>query len=175
MSFIDEDALAAALKTQAAVMLSENPGQFPSEAKPTPPLAEATETFLAAGAPPIVFAFGSMQYSHINRDVVRLGFECIDEDRRAGRSVCAVWTAIESVLPKTLPDTIHILEQAPFTALFPRASAIVHHGGSGTLAAALRAGVPQLVLPQYFDQPDNAVRIVKLGRWTRRISPSVRF
>lgn len=160
--FIDEDALAAALKTQAAVMLSENPGQFPSEAKPTPPLAEATETFLAAGAPPVVFAFGSMQYSHINRDVVRLGFECIERIGARGVLLCGL-DSNRIVLPKTLPDTIHILEQAPFRALFPRASAIVHHGGSGTLAAALRAGVPQLVLPQNFDQPDNAVRIVKLG------------
>ena len=48
-------------------------------------------------------------------------------------------------------------------ACLPRAAALVHHGGIGTLAQALRAGCPQLVMPMAFDQPDNAVRLERLG------------
>ena len=47
--------------------------------------------------------------------------------------------------------------------MLPRAAAIAHHGGIGTAAEALRAGCPQLVMPMTFDQPDNAVRLERLG------------
>ena len=48
-------------------------------------------------------------------------------------------------------------------ALLPRAAAIVHHGGSGTTTQAMRAGVPQVVVPHYFDQPYFAGRVAELG------------
>ena len=51
----------------------------------------------------------------------------------------------------------------PFGDLFARAAAVVHHGGIGTTAQALAAGVPQLFMPMGFDQPDNAARSVRLG------------
>jgi rhamnosyltransferase subunit B len=54
-------------------------------------------------------------------------------------------------------------EYAPHAGLFPRAAAIVHHGGVGTTAAALRAGRPMLVVPHAHDQPDNADRCRRLG------------
>jgi len=47
--------------------------------------------------------------------------------------------------------------------LAPRSAAIVHHGGIGTCAQGLRAGIPQLVAPVFFDQPDNAARLAALG------------
>ena len=47
--------------------------------------------------------------------------------------------------------------------LFPYAAAIIHHGGIGTTAQALRAGKPQLVIPFFADQPDNAGRVARLG------------
>jgi UDP:flavonoid glycosyltransferase YjiC (YdhE family) len=47
--------------------------------------------------------------------------------------------------------------------LFPRAAAVVHQGGAGTLAQALRAGRPMLVVPHAHDQPDNAARVTRLG------------
>jgi UDP:flavonoid glycosyltransferase YjiC (YdhE family) len=58
---------------------------------------------------------------------------------------------------------------APFRALFPLCGAIVHHGGVGTLARALAAGTPQLILPIAFDQKDNAIHVQKLGcgEWIR--------
>ena len=52
---------------------------------------------------------------------------------------------------------------ASYASLFPRAAAVVHHGGVGTTAQALRAGVPQLVMPFAHDQFDNAARVRRLG------------
>ena len=51
----------------------------------------------------------------------------------------------------------------PYSVVFPHGAVNVHQGGIGTLAQALAAGVPQLVLPAAFDQPDNARRAVRLG------------
>jgi UDP:flavonoid glycosyltransferase YjiC (YdhE family) len=62
-----------------------------------------------------------------------------------------------------LPRTIAAFEYAPYSEVFPRAAAIVHQGGIGTTAQALRAGIPQLVVPFGFDQPDNAARLERLG------------
>ena len=52
---------------------------------------------------------------------------------------------------------------APHSLVFPHAEAIVHQGGVGTTAQALRAGVPQLIVPATADQPDNAARVARLG------------
>ena len=52
---------------------------------------------------------------------------------------------------------------APFSEIFPYAAVVVHQGGIGTTAQAMRAGCPQLVVPYAFDQPDNAARIKRLG------------
>ena len=51
----------------------------------------------------------------------------------------------------------------PFSEVLPRSSALVHHGGIGTTAQGLAAGVPQLVMPMSHDQPDNADRLVRMG------------
>ena len=62
----------------------------------------------------------------------------------------------------------------PLSRILPRTSALVHHGGIGSAAAALAAGVPQLVMPFAHDQPDNAARLCRLGvasaLWPRRAS-----
>lgn len=55
------------------------------------------------------------------------------------------------------------VDYVPFSALLPRAAAIVHHGGIGTTAHALAAGIPQLVVPRIYDQPDNAGHVRRLG------------
>ncbi|MCH7688865.1 MAG: glycosyltransferase, partial [Planctomycetes bacterium] len=52
---------------------------------------------------------------------------------------------------------------APFNELFPRAAAIVHHGGVGTTGLAMRSGRPMLVVPFAWDQSDNAERVNRLG------------
>ncbi len=56
-----------------------------------------------------------------------------------------------------------VREHAPHAMLFPRSAGVVHHGGVGTTAEALRAGRPQLVVPFFGDQPDHASRIERLG------------
>jgi len=65
--------------------------------------------------------------------------------------------------PASLPDGAIACDYAPFTALFPRAAAIVHQGGVGTTGQAMRAGKPMLVMPYAHDQPDNADRVCRLG------------
>jgi rhamnosyltransferase subunit B len=56
-----------------------------------------------------------------------------------------------------------ICSYAPYSTLFPRAAVVIHHGGVGTTAQALRSGRPQLIAPYLVDQPDNAARVQRLG------------
>ncbi len=69
--------------------------------------------------------------------------------------------------PTRLPPRVVTAEYLPFSQLLPHAAAIIHHGGVGTTSQALRAGVPQIVVPMAFDQFDNAERVAKLecGSW----------
>ena len=69
-----------------------------------------------------------------------------------------------------LPDGIRHFEYVPFSQVFPRAAAVVHHGGIGTTAQALAAAVPQLIMHMAHDQPDNAAHVMRLGVG-RPISP----
>ncbi|HTN03980.1 MAG TPA: nucleotide disphospho-sugar-binding domain-containing protein, partial [Planctomycetaceae bacterium] len=66
-------------------------------------------------------------------------------------------------VPARLPDNVRHFEFASFLELFPLCGAVVHHGGIGTTARALAAGIPQVLLPQAWDQCDNARRIEKIG------------
>ena len=72
-------------------------------------------------------------------------------------------TKYAAQVPDPLPPNVIRVGFAPFRKLFPRCAAVVHHGGIGTVAKALAAGVPQLVLPGAFDQTDNATRVKRLG------------
>jgi rhamnosyltransferase subunit B len=66
-------------------------------------------------------------------------------------------------LPANLPAGVRHFHYVPFSQILPRAAAFVHHGGIGTVAQALASGVRQLVVPLAHDQPDNAVRVRRLG------------
>jgi rhamnosyltransferase subunit B len=68
---------------------------------------------------------------------------------------------------------VFLAEYAPYSDLFPRAAAIVHQGGIGTVGQTMRAGVPTLVVPLGLDQPDNAYRLQRLG--IARILPRERY
>jgi UDP:flavonoid glycosyltransferase YjiC (YdhE family) len=61
------------------------------------------------------------------------------------------------------PDSVFVLDSVPFAWLFPRVAAVVHHGGAGTTAAGLRAGVPSVVIPFFADQPFWGRRVAELG------------
>ena len=65
-------------------------------------------------------------------------------------------------MPATLPPRIHYRDFAPLSRILPLCSGLAHHGGIGTTAAAIAAGVPQIVMPLSHDQPDNAARVVRL-------------
>ncbi|WP_138421947.1 glycosyltransferase [Maritimibacter alexandrii] len=112
----------------------------------TPP--DDLAAFLEAGPPPVYVGFGSMA----GRSPGRLAKAVIEALTRTGmRGIIATgWGGLK---PADLPDTIHKIEGAPHDWLFPRMAAIVHHGGAGTTAAAIRAGKPQVVVPFFGDQP----------------------
>ena len=62
-----------------------------------------------------------------------------------------------------LPDNVFMLKAAPHDWLFPRMAAVVHHGGAGTTAAGLRAGVPSIIVPFFADQPFWGRQVARLG------------
>ncbi len=66
-------------------------------------------------------------------------------------------------LPRPLPESIYVASYVPYSQIMPKARAIVHQGGIGTTAQALRSGRPMIVVPWSHDQPDNAERVRKLG------------
>ena len=74
-----------------------------------------------------------------------------------------VITPFRDQLPETLPAFVHYVPYAPFDALAPRVAAFVHHGGIGTSATVMAAGKPQLIVPFAYDQPDNGMRLMRLG------------
>jgi UDP:flavonoid glycosyltransferase YjiC (YdhE family) len=112
--------------------------------------------FLDAG-PPIVFTAGSA-----NRHAHAFFAEAIEACRLLGRRGLLV-TRYADQLPPTLPDGVLHCSYIPFSEVLPRSAALVHHGGIGTTAQALAAGIPQLVMPMSHDQPDNAARLARLG------------
>jgi rhamnosyltransferase subunit B len=123
-------------------------------------LDQALEDFLAAGPAPVVFTLGSFAVEFAD-DFFRAGIEA---SRRIGLRAIALVGArqSEAYRGQQWPD-VHIAGYARYSLLFPRARAIVHHGGIGTLGQALRAGKPQLIVPLLTDQFDNAARAVRLG------------
>jgi rhamnosyltransferase subunit B len=115
------------------------------------------ETYLADGDPPIVFTSGSARTS--GREFFAASAAACE---LLGRRALFV-TRFARQLPRPLPALIRHVQYEPFSRLLPRAAALVHHGGIGTAAQALRAGVPQLVVPGCYDQFDNAARLRRLG------------
>ena len=113
--------------------------------------------FLAAGDPPIVFTPGS---------AMRHGqafFEAAVRTCAALGQRGVLLTTQARQIPRHLPGTVHHSPYAPFGLLLPHALALVHHGGIGNSAQALRAGIAQLITPMAFDQFDNAMRLERLG------------
>jgi UDP:flavonoid glycosyltransferase YjiC (YdhE family) len=114
------------------------------------------EEYLGSGEPPIVFTAGTAMAQ--GAEFFRVSAEVC----RAGGWRGILLTQFPEQLPKPLPDGVTHFGYAPFSAVLPRAGALVHHGGIGTTAQALAAGIPQLVAPFAHDQPDNAVRVRRL-------------
>ncbi|HZU08565.1 MAG TPA: glycosyltransferase [Pseudacidobacterium sp.] len=123
-------------------------------------LPSALAAFLEAGPPPLVFTLGSAA-------VLDAG-DFYEQSARAAQMLgmrAVLLTGNDPAnLPKApLPESICVAPYAPYSRLFPRAAAIIHQGGIGTTAQALRAGRPMVVMPYSHDQPDNARRVRRLG------------
>jgi rhamnosyltransferase subunit B len=135
-------------------------GFLPVDADTCSPLSDEVEAFLNAGPAPIVFTAGTAM-AH--------GGKFFAESIRATQQLGAraiLLTRYRDQLPKDLPADILPCDFVPLVKLLGRAAVMVHHGGIGTTAQALAAGVPQLPVPMSFDQPDNAYRVecLKVGK-----------
>ncbi|MCU1268399.1 MAG: glycosyl transferase, UDP-glucuronosyltransferase [Acidobacteria bacterium] len=125
--------------------------------------------FLDDGPPPIVFTLGSSAV-WVARDFYRESIAAANLLER--RAVLLIGD--ERNRPgEALPATVMAVNYAPFEALLPRACAMVHHGGVGTTSQGLRAGVPTLIVPFAFDQPDNAAHAARVG--TSRTLPRGKY
>lgn len=129
------------------------------------PLDEELNAFLNAGVAPVYIGFGSM----VTGDASRLVKAAVKGLKKAGlRGVIARGWA---ELPESPGAHVHFIDGAPHATLFPRCCAIVHHGGAGTTAAALRAGRPSLIVPFMVDQPWWAERLFEQGLGPRALKP----
>ena len=131
------------------------PGFLPLETDEK--LSDEVTDFIRAGEKPVVVSFSSMPLS--------------DPERFMGKLSKALEKAHERVIVLTGNSGISgqnsktslFMKAAPHSLLFPEAKGVVHHGGVGTMAAALTAGVPQQIIPFSVDQPFWADRLYKLG------------
>lgn len=119
-------------------------------------LRRELDAFLADGAAPVVFALGSSVVMLAGDFWAKAAAASLLLGRRA-----ILLTGTQ--LAQALPPSVKAFDYLPYSKVFPQAAAIVHQGGIGTLAQALAAGRPQLIVPVAFDQPDNARRAVELG------------
>jgi sterol 3beta-glucosyltransferase len=128
----------------------------------TPPAA--LSKFLASGTPPVYIGFGSMG-SRNPAETANLVLAALDRAGQRGILVSG-WGGLSQA---HLPDAVHMMESVSHSWLFPRVAAAVHHGGAGTTAAGLRAGVPSIVVPFFGDQLFWGQRVEKLGVGTAPI------
>ena len=122
---------------------------------PPQPLPPALEAFLADGEPPVVVSFGSMAAPNRGAVVAATLAGIAAAGRRAVVQDGSDPPAVASGALRT--------GLADHRALFPRAAAVVHHGGAGTTHAAVAAGAPSVVVPHVGDQPFWAARLHRLG------------
>jgi vancomycin aglycone glucosyltransferase len=120
------------------------------------PLPDDLQAFLDGGQPPVYFGFGSMPVADGTSTLL------VEAARAAGRRaiVSRGWGGLAAV--DDAPDCMEI-DDVNHRALFSRVAAVVHHGGAGTTHTAAYAGVPQVVVPMFGDQPFWAGRVRELG------------
>lgn len=136
---------------------TELAGFYSYDRRAEKPLGKELLQFLDAGDPPIVFTPGTAN-QHSNEFFK----SSIEASRLLGKRALLL-TTHKNALPAELPAGVAYCDYLPFSAILPRVVAIVHHGGIGTAAQAMAAGIPQLVVPMAFDQPDHAARLERLG------------
>jgi vancomycin aglycone glucosyltransferase len=117
-------------------------------------------SWIAAGTPPIYFGLGSTPVAAPNDPFTMISAACEKLGERV--LICA---GPNHVTGSPQPDHVKVVEAVNHSAIFPACRAVVHHGGAGTTAAALRAGIPSLILWLWLDQPmwATAVDQLKVG------------
>jgi UDP:flavonoid glycosyltransferase YjiC (YdhE family) len=114
--------------------------------------------FLQAGSPPVYIGFGSMS-TRKPEETTDLVIDALHRTNQRAL-LASGWGGLQK---SDLPDSVFMIDSIPHAWLFTRVSAVVHHGGAGTTAAGLRAGVPSIVIPFFGDQPYWGQRIADLG------------
>lgn len=122
-----------------------------------PELADELAAFLAQGAAPLVVTHGTG-----NVQAAAFFASALEAARRLGQRIILL-TPQRSQVPADLPGWAYWQDYCAFGQLLPHAAALVHHGGIGTTAEALRAGTPQLIVALAYDQFDNGARVAHLG------------
>lgn len=120
------------------------------------PLPTDLAEFLESGEPPVVWTHGSANFDieHFQAAALRISAEL---------GVRCLLISLDAPKAKELPATAFHASHVRFEDLFPHCRAAVHHGGIGTTAKAIAAGIPQLIIPRSHDQPDNANRVARLA------------
>ncbi|HEX4150396.1 MAG TPA: nucleotide disphospho-sugar-binding domain-containing protein, partial [Pirellulales bacterium] len=121
------------------------------------PLSEDVSRFLDAGEAPVIFTPGTL-----NRHARKFFAAAVESCQRLKVRGMLI-SRYRELVPEKLPPGVEYFSHVPFNQLLPRARAMVHHGGTGTSALCLAAGLPQVVVPLSFSQPDIATRLVRLG------------
>ncbi|MFB2892206.1 glycosyltransferase [Aerosakkonemataceae cyanobacterium BLCC-F50] len=132
----------------------------PSDWTPPSSLVE----FLHSGSPPVYIGFGSMS-NRKPEETTDLILEALARTQQRA-ILLSGWDGLGK---ENLPDTVYLVDSIPHSWLFPRVAAVVHHGGAGTTAANIRAGVPSIVIPFFADQPFWGRRVAELGVGTEPI------
>jgi len=124
--------------------------------------------FLDDGEPPVYIGFGSMTA----RDSAALTKMLVDAVTAAGKRavIQSGWAKLGRLPEGKMPRSIHVIDQVSHRWLFHRVSAVVHHGGAGTTATGLRAGLPTVIVPHMGDQPFWGRRVAALGAGPKPIS-----
>ena len=120
--------------------------------------------FLQSGPAPVCVGFGSMCTSKPNE----LACIVVEALKRAGQRGVLL-TGWGGLHPGSLPNDVFVADIVPYAWLFPQTAAVVHHGGAGTTAECLRAGIPSINVPFFADQPFWAQRVCALGVGPRPI------
>lgn len=125
------------------------------------PIPEAIAAFLAEGAPPVYFTFGSMMVA----DTTYIAETVAVWRAAVARLGCRAIFQVPHDGPEARPTEPNILiaRRAPHAEVFPRCALVVHHGGAGTTQSALRAGRASVVVAHMTDQFDWGARLERLG------------
>ncbi len=130
---------------------------FLDELEPYQPPAELID-FLSIGKPPVCVTFGSTIHRNSKR-IYRVVLDALEKTRNR-TIILSGWSDLQGI---QLPESVFVKETVPHNWLLPQCKAVIHHGGAGTTAAGLGAGVPAIIIPSASDQPFWGARVHAVG------------